>query len=88
LNKPGNFGSVAYKSGDEVRVLLSGSVSLNYDLVPLKSCEATSEPETWWFNCIIEDTELEDYFENSATTNWAVWLLIGFLMGYFLCTAL
>ncbi len=86
LNRPGNDGQVAYKSGSEIRVILTQPVNINLDLFPLKNCPSASTPEAYWYNCIVENDDLDDYFKNTSTANWAIWLMIFFLMGYFLIT--
>jgi len=69
-------------------VILTQKVKINLDLVELKNCPSSASPESYWYNCIVEETELSDYFKSSATKNWAIWLMVFFIMGYFLTTAL
>lgn len=50
-------------------------------------CVSGIAKDVYWFNCIVDDTNISEYFYNGFTTNWSMWLFMFFMMLYFFTNA-
>lgn len=62
MKRPGERGMITFEQDGVLNVLLNKEVSFNQLSVSLKNCSVSSPLEIKWFNCIVEDSELGDYF--------------------------
>ena len=90
ISAPGTSGTVAYEeNGNLVIILRSKEISLNSSFFVENTTPAVGKTivkkDYYWFNCLITDKDdLQDYFINRISYNYAFWLFVFFYFGYFL----
>ncbi len=84
VNTPGTTGQFAYEEGDNVVVVLQNPVKINNNEITQLPCP-NNPSDFYWFNCLANDeAKLTEYFRNQITYNYALWLFIFLMMGYFM----
>ena len=87
LRSPGYIGSVWIDRENSKEILLNEPLTIVADSFNSRtlSCpnETISEDDRRRFNCVFDDTFIDDYFLNNFSYNWGLWVLIFYLLGFF-----
>lgn len=90
ISKPGSLGTVGYESGDNlIFILRTAEIKIKKSLFEtnIKTDAATNTEikDYYWINCLIEnENNLQDYYLNEISYNYAFWMFVFLYFGYFL----
>lgn len=87
LNKPGYIGNVWLGYDDVKEIVLNNSISVIADAYNTDKFDCPTatplEHEQIRINCVFDGFAVDDFFLNDISYNWALWLMIFYMLAFF-----